>query len=138
MIMVDDSGRIHLVNAQTEEMFGYPRAELIGKPVEMLLPVRYQASHAARRRGFFAAPQRRLMGEGRDLFGRHKDGREFPIEIGLNPLVTSDRTFVLSTVIDITERRRPGTSSSGMRPSSSRRGTPRSVPCARSRSSSPT
>ena len=106
MIMIDDSGCIRLVNVQTEEMFGYGRAELIGKPVEMLVPLRYQASHAEQRRGFFSAPQRRLMGEGRDLFGLRKDGREFPIEIGLNPFVTRAGTFVLSTVIDITERRR--------------------------------
>jgi PAS domain S-box-containing protein len=106
MIMIDESGCIRLVNAQTEEMFGYRRAELIGRPVEMLVPERYQASHAGQRRDFFAGPQRRLMGEGRDLFGLRKDGREFPIEIGLKPFVTRAGTFVLSTVIDITERRR--------------------------------
>ena len=106
MIMVDETGRIRLVNAQTEEMFGYRRVELIGKPVEMLVPARFQRSHAGQRESFFAAPQRRLMGEGRDLFGLHKDGREFPIEIGLNPFVTRAGSFVLSTVVDITERRR--------------------------------
>ena len=106
MVMVDGQGKIALINSQAETMFGYARAELIGQPVEMLVPDRFRARHPGYRAGFFAAPDARPMGGGRDLYGKRKDGREIPVEIGLNPLATAEGTFVLASIIDITERKR--------------------------------
>ncbi len=106
MIMVSRDGLITLVNAQAERLFGYPRVELIGRPVEMLVPARIRGSHPGMRNSYFASPSTRPMGVGRDLFGLTKAGREVPIEIGLNPIKTGDGTFVLASIIDITERRR--------------------------------
>jgi len=106
MIMVDKDGAIVLVNSQTEKLFGYPRQELLHKPIEILVPERFRGQHPGHRRSFFAAPQARAMGAGRDLYGLLKDGREVPIEIGLNPLETQEGTFVLASIIDITERKR--------------------------------
>ena len=106
MLMVDRDGRIVLVNAQTERLFGYPRAELIGMPVEQLIPERYRHQHAELRSSFFDALQARPMGRGRELYGLHKSGTEVPIEIGLNPLSTANGTYVLSSIVDITERKR--------------------------------
>ena len=105
MVMVDEAGLIVMVNAQVERVFGYPRAELLGQPVETLVPERLRGHHPALRAAFFAHPQARPMGAGRDLFGRRKDGAEFPIEIGLNPIETDEGTMVLSAIIDITERK---------------------------------
>jgi len=105
-VIVDPSGIIKLVNAQIERMFGYSREELVAQPIEILLPERYRESHPELRRGFFAAPKARLMGAGRDLFGRRKDGTEFHVEIGLNPYETSEGRFVLAVIIDISERKR--------------------------------
>jgi PAS domain S-box-containing protein len=106
MLMINQAGTIVLVNAQTEALFGYPRAELIGQPVERLVPERYRCQHPAHRTAFFAAPGVRPMGAGRDLYGLHKNGHEIPIEIGLNPLTTEEGTFVLAAIIDITARKR--------------------------------
>ena len=106
LVMVDREGRIMLVNAQAERVFGYSRDELIGQLVERLLPHGYRAAHPQRRAGYLAHPQTRLMGAGRDLFGLRKDGSEVPVEIGLNPLVTREGAFVLASIIDITERKR--------------------------------
>ena len=106
MLMVDRSGTIVLVNSQIEKLFGYRREELIGQPLEILVPVRFRVGHPAYREGFFGEARARLMGSGRELFGRRKDGSEVPVEIGLNPLHTPDGDFVLSSVVDITERRR--------------------------------
>jgi protein-histidine pros-kinase len=105
IVMVDEDGQIVLVNAQVEAAFGYHRAELIGQPVEMLIPKRFRQEHPHYRAGFMADPKTRAMGAGRDLFGLRKDGSEFPIEIGLNPIRTDQGTMILSTVIDITERK---------------------------------
>ncbi len=109
MVMVDDSGRIALVNGQTERMFGYERDELIGRFIEMLVPERFRRRHPADRAGFFANPETRAMGEGRELFGLRKDRTEIPLEIGLNPVRTSQGMFVLASIIDITERKRTET-----------------------------
>lgn len=106
MIMVGEDGGIVLVNSQTEKLFGYSRQELARQPIEMLLPERFRGKHPDHRRAFSAAPQARAMGAGRDLYGLLKDGREVPIEIGLNPIETPEGNFVLASIIDITERKR--------------------------------
>jgi PAS domain S-box-containing protein len=106
IVMVDSQGTIVLVNAQTEITFGYPREELLGKPVEMLIPARFSAGHPVLRSGYSRAPTARPMGAGRELTGRRKDGTEVPVEVGLNPIRTADTEFVLASVVDITERKR--------------------------------
>jgi PAS domain S-box-containing protein len=105
MVMVDRDGFIVLVNSQAEELFGYSREELIDQPVEMLVPERFRTEHPGYRVGFFAHPESRPMGAGRDLYGRRKDGTEFPIEIGLNPIETEEGVLALSAIVDITERK---------------------------------
>jgi two-component system cell cycle sensor histidine kinase/response regulator CckA len=105
-VVIDAAGRIVLVNEQTDKLFGYERAELLGQSVELLVPERLRSQHPAYRTAFFAQPETRLMGHGRELFGRHKNGSEFPVEIGLNPYRTSDEDFVLAMVVDISDRKR--------------------------------
>jgi len=105
MLMVDARGKIVMLNAETERLFGYQRAELIGASVDRLVPGRMRGVHPAHRGAFMAAPQVRAMGAGRELHGLRKDGTEVPVEIGLNPIETTDGTFVLSSIVDITERR---------------------------------
>jgi PAS domain S-box-containing protein len=105
MIMVDAPGRIVLVNPQAETMFGYARAELIGNPLEMLLPERLRTAHGALRQTFAATPSMRQMGVDRDLTAMRKDGSEFPVEIGLNPVPGEDGGLVLAAVTDITRRK---------------------------------
>jgi PAS domain S-box-containing protein len=106
MIMADAHGKIVLVNAQTEKLFGYGRAEMIGQAVEMLLPVTLQDMHETYRREFMKAPAVRPMGAGRDLRGVRKDGTEVPIEVALNPIETAQGAFVLSAIVDITQRKK--------------------------------
>lgn len=106
MVLIDGNGIIVLVNAQTEKMFGYERAALVGQSVEMLVPGRFRQHHSAYRAGYFGDPQPRPMGAGRDLAGCRADGGEFPIEIGLNPIETDDGTMALASIIDISERLR--------------------------------
>jgi len=103
-VLVDHQGRILLVNAHIEGLFGYARDELIGKAVDILVPERFARAHASDRANFFAAPQARAMGAGRELFGRRKDGSEFPVEIGLNPIQTPHGLVVLANVVDISAR----------------------------------
>ncbi len=105
VVMVDEWGKIVLVNAEAERLFGYPRQEILGKSVEMLVPRRSRTAHLEFRADFSAAPRARAMGEGRDLFAVRKDGSEFPVEIGLNPVQTGDGRFVLSVIADITPRK---------------------------------
>ena len=117
MVMVDRAGEIVMVNAQAERVFGYSRTELLGQPVEMLVPQRFRGHHPGLREAFFADPLARPMGAGRDLFGLRKDGSEFPVEIGLNPIETEEGTMVLSAIVDITERK---TAEAALRESQSR------------------
>jgi PAS domain S-box-containing protein len=105
MVMTRANGQIEMVNAQTERIFGYTRQELLGQNIEMLVPQRFRGHHAALRKGFFTDPRARQMGAGLDLFGLRRDGTEFPLEIGLNPIETDEGPMVLAAVIDITQRR---------------------------------
>jgi PAS domain S-box-containing protein len=106
ILMVDKTGTILLVNQQIEQLFGYERVELIGQPVEMLVPQHMRSNHAGDRDEFFAHLERRAMGKGRDLSGVRKDGTEFPVEIGLNPIRMPEGIRVLASVVDIGERKR--------------------------------
>jgi len=105
MVMIDRAGMIVMVNRQAERVFGYARAELVGQPVEILVPDRFRGHHPELRKTFFADARPRLMGAGRDLYGLKKDGSEFPVEIGLNPIETDEGTLVLSAIVDITARK---------------------------------
>ncbi|MDH4415732.1 MAG: PAS domain-containing sensor histidine kinase [Acidovorax sp.] len=106
IVMVNVTGRIVLVNSHAERLFGYPRAELLGQAVEVLLPHRYRVAHLSHRSGFLGLPRMRTMGAGLDLHGLHKDRGEFPVEISLSPLETEEGLFVFSAIRDVTERKR--------------------------------
>jgi PAS domain S-box-containing protein len=104
IVLVDEAGKILLVNRQTEELFGYDRMELLGRSVDMLLPERFRQIHRAHRTRYRVEPRTRTMGAGLSLFGRRANGVEFPIEISLSPLVTQAGLRVVATVRDISER----------------------------------
>ncbi|MER5714011.1 PAS domain S-box protein [Streptomyces sp. NPDC002132] len=105
MVIVDDTGAIRLVNAQTEALFGYDREELLGRPVELLMPHRFRDNHTEHRDGYAANRQVRPMGAGLELHGLRKDGTEFPVEISLSPLETTDGLLVSAAVRDVSDRK---------------------------------
>ena len=106
IVITAHDGRIELVNAQAERLFGYGRKEMIGRHVEMLVPPRYRPGHAAHRDGYFRDPRPRPMGAGLELYALRKDGSEFPVEISLSPLETETGTMAISALRDISDRRK--------------------------------
>jgi PAS domain S-box-containing protein len=106
IVVVDGSGGIVLVNGQTEKLFGYPRAELLGRPIEKLVPAASRGGHVALRDGFIHHPAARPMGSGRNLAALRKDGSEIPVEISLSPVRTADGVLVSAAIRDISDRRR--------------------------------
>jgi PAS domain S-box-containing protein len=102
MLMVDDKGKIVLVNVQAEKLFGYAKSELLNQSIELLVPGRFRRQHPDHRSDFHAAPRSRPMGADRELYALRKDGTEVPVEIGLNPIRTVEGAFVLAAIVDLT------------------------------------
>lgn len=105
VVIVDSAGQVQLVNAQTERLFGYSRGEMIGKPVELLMPQRFHDQHVGHRRHYADSPRPREMGLGLELSGRRKDGTEFPVEISLSPLKTQGGVLISSAIRNVSDRR---------------------------------
>ena len=105
VVIIDGDGAIVQVNSQTEKLFGFRREELVGRPLEVLMPERYRSSHVGQRQAFSVNPHPRSMGRGLDLFGLHKNGREFPIDVSLSPLPPEAGILVASTIRDMTAHR---------------------------------
>src|SRR3974390_1194096 len=106
VIVVDGKGTISFVNAMAEKLFGYSRSELVGQNIEVLVPDRFVKAHSALRTSYMQSSQTRAMGVGRELYARRKDGSEFPVEVGLNPLHGERRRAILATVVDISDRKK--------------------------------
>ncbi len=106
MLMVDPSGRIVLLNREIERIFDYAREEILGKSIEMFVPMDVRDRHPEMRTTFHSAPLARRMGAGRDLFGLRRDGSQIPVEIALNPIETEEGLFVLASVVDISPRKK--------------------------------
>jgi PAS domain S-box-containing protein len=106
MVIVDKKGRIQLVNAQTEKLFEYNRDEIIGQKVEILIPERFKSVHSPHRKNFFQEPRTRAMGAGLELYGRKKNGSEFPVEISLSPIETEEGLLVSAAIRDITDQKK--------------------------------
>jgi PAS domain S-box-containing protein len=106
MIISDHSGHIALVNSEAEKLYGYQREELQGQPVELLIPERFREQHVGHHQNFVGSPRVRPLGAGLELYGRRKDGTEFPLEISLSPLPTKDGLLVIGAIRDITDRKR--------------------------------
>jgi PAS domain S-box-containing protein len=105
IVIVERTGQIVLANAQAERLFGYQRSELLGRPVDLLVPEQFRHAHVGHRAGYFRAAGVRPMGAGLELFGRRKDGTEFPVEISLSPLETEEGMLVASAIRDISDRK---------------------------------
>jgi len=105
IVIADRDGRIVLVNGMTERLLGYPRAELIGQPVERLMPARFRPNHGEHRRSYYTDPRTRPMGVGLELFARRQDGTELPVEISLSPMETEGGVLVTTVIRDVTERK---------------------------------
>jgi PAS domain S-box-containing protein len=106
LVMIDSEGRIVLVNREVERLFGYPREELLGRSIDILVPPRFRGPHVDFRQAYLADPKIRRMGAGRELFGLTKSGQEVPVEIGLTPVATEEGMFVLSSIVDLSARKR--------------------------------
>jgi PAS domain S-box-containing protein len=105
IILTEGKGPMVLVNPAAERMFGYAAEEIIGEPIERLLPQRYQANHSKLRQEFYSHPQNRVMGHGRDLYGRKKNGHEFPVEVSLSFYRKDDELYFIAFIVDITKRK---------------------------------
>ena len=106
MIIIDDSGVIRFANHQVSALFGYPYADVIGKGVECLLPERFRDRHLAHRQSYISSVRVRPMGMGLDLFGRRRDGTEFPVEISLSPIKDGERALVAAAIREVSDRKR--------------------------------
>lgn len=106
MLQIDRNGRVVFINTQIEKLFGYERREIEGQNIDMLVPQRFREGHPGFRGAFFTNPKSRAMGSGRDLYAQRKDGTEFPVEIGLNPIDTPEGLMVICSLVDITERKK--------------------------------
>jgi len=106
MVIIDEQGKIAIVNRQAEQMFGYARQQMLGQPIEVLLPDRLRERHVAHRKGFVREPRLRPMGSGLDLVARRSDGSEFPVEISLSPVQSAGGRFISSVIRDVTRRKR--------------------------------
>ena len=106
IVIVDQQGSITLLNTQAQKLFGYSSEELLGQKIEVLVPAKYRDNHPGHRSAFSADPKVRPMGAGLELFGLHKDGSEFPVEISLSPLETEEGSFVMSAIRNVSDRKR--------------------------------
>ena len=105
MVIINDHGQIALVNARTEQLFGYDRHELLGQPVEILMPDRFRCRHREYLVDYFANPCARAMGSGLELYGLSKEGSEFPVEISLSPMQTEEGVLVTAVIRDVTDQK---------------------------------
>src|SRR5689334_699288 len=105
IVLTNGKGNIVLINPAAQRMFGYPANEVIGQSVEILIPSRFSTQHKQLRNGFYEHPQNRVMGKGRELYGRRKDGVDFPVEVSLSSYRRDNELFVIAFVVDITHRK---------------------------------